>query len=152
MLEVGNGGMNDAEYRTHMTLWAMLAAPLLAGNDLSRMTPSTLAILDNKDVIAIDQDPLGKQGDRLWSEAFLEIWSRPLSGGGQAVAFFNRSDEERPITLKLSQIGLGETANFHDVWANTDVTATGGSYLAAVPAHGAVLLRLVLPTAAVPGS
>jgi alpha-galactosidase len=84
MLEVGNGGMNPIEYRTHMSLWAILAAPLLAGNDLSKMTPETLAILGNKGVIAIDQDPMGKQGDRVHSEGPLEIWVRPLAGGAKA--------------------------------------------------------------------
>jgi alpha-galactosidase len=81
MLEVGNGGMNGEEYRTHMSLWAIVAAPLPAGNDLSKMTPETLAILENRDVIAIDQDPLGIQGDRLSAVGPLEIWSKPLLDG-----------------------------------------------------------------------
>ncbi len=142
MLEVGNGGMTTDEYRTHMSLWAILAAPLLAGNDLSKVSPVDLAILTNKDVIAIDQDAMGKQGDRVSAEGPAEIWSKPLSGGAQAVGLFNRSAEPRPITLDLSKIGANSAATVHDVWAGADVTSTGGSYSATVPAHGVVLLRV----------
>jgi alpha-galactosidase len=140
MLEVGNGGMTDDEYHTHMTLWAILAAPLLAGNDLSKMTPATLAILTNKQVIAIDQDALGAQGDRVSAVGFSEIWAKPLSGGAKAIALFNRADEAKTITLKLDQVGLTQ-ATLHDVWADKDVTATDGAYTTTVPAHGTVLLR-----------
>ena len=142
MLEVGNGGMTDDEYRTHMTLWAILAAPLLAGNDLSAMTPATLAILTNKDVIAVDQDALGKQGDRLKQEGMQEIWSKPLSGGAMAVALFNRTANAAPMTLDLASTGMGAETKLHDVWGNQDVTASGGSYTATVPGHGVVLLRI----------
>ena len=81
MLEVGNGGMTTTEYESHFSLWAMLAAPLIAGNDLSKMDTDTLRILTNKDVIAVDQDPLGQQGRRVWRQGELEIWARPLKGG-----------------------------------------------------------------------
>ena len=90
MLEVGNGGMTAEEYRTHMSLWAILAAPLLAGNDLTTMTPETIAILTNRDVIAVDQDPAGKQGDRVSAEGPIEIWARSLADGSKAVGVFNR--------------------------------------------------------------
>ncbi len=142
MLEVGNGGMTDEEYRTHMTLWSLLAAPLLAGNDLSKMTPSTVAILTNRDVVAIDQDALGRQGDRLSEEGAEEIWSRPLSGGAVAVGLFNRSASAAPMTLQLRSTGLGADAKLHDVWANQDVAAANGTYTTSVPGHGVVLLRL----------
>ena len=106
MLEVGNGGMTADEYRTHMSLWALLAAPLLAGNDLSKMTPETKSILMNKAVIAIDQDRLGAQGDRVSKDGDLEIWSKPLSGGGRAVGLFNRGTSEAGTSLKLSDVGV----------------------------------------------
>ena len=106
MLEVGNGGMTADEYRTHMSLWALLAAPLLAGNDLSKMTPETKSILMNKAVIAIDQDRLGAQGDRVSKDGDLEIWSKPLSGGGRAVGLFNRGTSEAGMSLKLSDVGV----------------------------------------------
>lgn len=92
MLEVGNGWMNLEEYRTHMSLWALLAAPLLAGNDLSTMKPETIAMLTNREVIAIDQGALGKQADRVRAEGSLEIWARPLTDGSKAVGIFNRFD------------------------------------------------------------
>ncbi len=85
MLEIGNGGMTDTEYRTHMSLWSLLAAPLLAGNDMRTMKPETVEILTNREVIAIDQDPLGKQASRVVKSGDLEVWSRPLADGGQAV-------------------------------------------------------------------
>jgi len=142
MLEVGNGGMTNDEYRQHMTLWVILAAPLLAGNDLSRMTPETLALLTNKDVVAVDQDKLGKQGDRVLAEGPSEIWAKPLSGGSKAVALFNRAETATPITLKLSDVGFGANANLRDLWTGKDVTATKGSYTVLVPKHGAVLLKV----------
>ena len=143
MLEVGNGGMTDDEYRTHMSLWVMLAAPLLAGNDLNRMTPQTLAILENRDAIAIDQDPLGIQGDRVSAVGPLEIWSKLLSDGSKAVALFNGGELETPMTLKLSDFGLGKVvANVNDVWAGKTIAVQGGIYTAVVPKHGVVLLRI----------
>src|SRR5437667_12653993 len=79
MLEIGNGGMTDTEYRTHMSLWALLAAPLLAGNDLRNVTPGILSILTNRDVIAIDQDARGVQGRRVKKDGDIETWTRPLA-------------------------------------------------------------------------
>jgi alpha-galactosidase len=142
MLEVGNGGMRPVEYRTHMTLWSILAAPLLAGNDLSKMTPETLSILTNKEVVAIDQDPLGKQGYRLSAVGPIEIWEKPLSGGAKAVALFNRGESVWPITLDLKSVGFSQGAKLRDLWAGKDVQSTNGSYTAPVPSHGAVLLRI----------
>src|SRR5665213_375359 len=89
MLEIGNGGMSAIEYRTHMSLWSMLAAPLLAGNDLRAMTDETKSILTNKDAIAIDQDTAGRQGHRASQNGDTEIWVRELADGGIAVAMFN---------------------------------------------------------------
>ncbi len=142
MLEVGNGGMTDDEYRTHMSLWAILAAPLLAGNDLSKMTPETLAILTNKEVIAVDQDPLGKQGDRASAVGMTEIWTRPLSGGAVAAGLFNRDTEEHSVTLHLRDIGFEDRAKVRDLWKHEDVSATHGSYTVTVPAHGVVMLKV----------
>jgi len=141
MLEVGNGGMNATEYRTHMSLWAILAAPLLAGNDLTKMTPETLAILGNKGVIAIDQDPMGKQGDRLKQEGPLETWSRPLAGGAHAVGLFNLSDLPANMTFTASDVGAKGPVALHDVWADKALGKLK-TYSAVVPAHGVLLLRV----------
>jgi alpha-galactosidase len=142
MLEVGNGGMTSDEYRTHMSLWAILAAPLLAGNDLSKMTPDALATLTNKEVIAVDQDKLGKQGDRAFAVGLTEIWTRPLSGGALAAGLFNRDETEHPITLRLRDIGFSNQAKLRDLWQHQDVTAANGSYTVTVPPHGVVMLRV----------
>jgi alpha-galactosidase len=142
MLEVGNGKMSFDEYRTHMTLWVILAAPLLAGNDLSKMTPETLATLTNREVIAVDQDKLGVQGYRVSSVGPLEIWEKPLSGGAKAVALFNRGESVSPITLDLKAVGFKQGAKLRDLWSGKDVMAMGGSYTATVPHHGAVLLKV----------
>ncbi|WP_394761596.1 glycoside hydrolase family 27 protein [Phenylobacterium sp.] len=141
MLEVGNGGMNAFEYRTHMSLWAILAAPLLAGNDLTRMSPETLAILGNKGVIAIDQDTMGKQGDRLKQEGPLETWTRPLAGGAHAVGLFNLSDLPANMTFTASDVGAKGPVTLHDVWADKSLGKLK-TYSAVVPAHGVVLLRV----------
>jgi alpha-galactosidase len=149
MLEIGNGGMTDDEYRTHMTLWSILAAPLLAGNDLRNMSDSIREILTNREVIAIDQDKLGKQGRRLSksgsSPDVQEIWIRQLSGGAQAVALFNRGSAPATITVKWSDLGR-KSAPTHarDLWSHNDLKLdpTSASYSAIVPTHGVVLLRL----------
>jgi alpha-galactosidase len=142
MLEVGNGKLTEDENRVHMSLWAILASPLLAGNDLSQMKPETSAILTNRDVIAIDQDPLGKQGDRVSAVGPVEIWSKPLKGGDVAVALFNRDDTSLPVTLKLSDVGFAHGAQAKDIWDAKDLGKLQGSYTATVPRHGVVLLRL----------
>ncbi|HZZ38206.1 MAG TPA: glycoside hydrolase family 27 protein [Acidobacteriaceae bacterium] len=141
MLEVGNGGMTDTEYRTHMSLWAILAAPLLSGNDLSKMTPETKAILLNKEVIAVDQDSMGKQGDRAMAWGMTEIWTKPLTDGALAAGLFNRDSEAHSVTLHLRDVGLPANAKLRDLWAHKDVSATDGSYTVTVPGHGVVLLK-----------
>ena len=142
MLEVGNGKMSADEYRTHMSLWALLAAPLLAGNDLSKMSDETKSILMNKSVIAVDQDGLGKQGDRVSQNGSLEIWSKPLSGGAVAVGLFNRGTSATTMTVKLSDVGVAKAKTITDLWSGRAVVANGGAVTATVPMHGVVLLRV----------
>ena len=142
MLEVGNGRMKDNEYRLHMSLWAMLAAPLLAGNDLSKMTPETLNILLNKDVIAVDQDALGKQGDRVSAVGPYEVWMKPLANGEKAVALFNRGNSDYPMSFHLKDAGFTQPVHARDLWTHKDVGMVNESYHALVPSHGVVMLRL----------
>ena len=136
MLEVGNGKMKYNEYLTHMSLWAILAAPLLAGNDLSQMSAETKSILLNKDVIAIDQDPLGKQGDRVSAEGPFEVWSKPLKDGSIAVGLFNRGHDAEQMSLPLAKLGLSAGSKIHNVWNPSD--SGHGPWM--VPEHGVVLL------------
>jgi len=141
MLDIGNGGMNSDEYRTQMSLWAILAAPLLAGNDLSRMDDITKSILMNKEVIAVDQDKLGTQGTRLGP---LQVWVKPLSDGSKAVALFNfvTDDVPQPITLRLKDIGFDGLVNVRDLWAHKDLGLLRDSYTVTPPKGGVVMLRV----------
>lgn len=142
MLEVGNGKMKPEEYRTHMSLWALLAAPLLAGNDLSTMTAETTAILTNREVIAIDQDALGKQGDRAWAEGSQEIWKKELSDGATAVGIFNRFDWPQKIRVNFRELGFKGEVKARDIWAARDLGTLPSDYEADVPGHGVVLLKV----------
>jgi alpha-galactosidase len=142
MLEVGNGGMNHDEYVTHMSLWCMLAAPLLAGNDLAKMTPETLAILTNKEVIALDQDPAGKQGYRVWQEGPYEVWVKPLADGSKAVGLFNRGNSPMKITANFPDVGMSGTVKVRDLWAHKNLGTASGSFSAVVPRHGVVLVKM----------
>lgn len=142
MLEVGNGKMNKDEYRTHMSLWCLLAAPLLAGNDLSKMTPDTLAILTNPEVIAVDQDALGIQGHRVAQEGQLEVWVKLLADGSKAVGLFNRGESVMPVTAHFRDVGVGEAATVRDLWEKRDLGVFNSSFTAQVPKHGVVLLKV----------
>ena len=144
MLEIGNGGMTDNEYRTHMSLWSMLASPLLAGNDLRAMTPSVHDILTNKEVIAIDQDALGRQASRVTgADSTREIWSRPLADGGYAVAAFNRDSTDKQMTIDFKAIGIDlRGRKVRDLWSHKDVVVAGTQYAELVPTHGVLMLRV----------
>jgi alpha-galactosidase len=144
-LEVGNSGMNPDEQRTHFSLWAMLAAPLIAGNDLTAMTAETKSILMNREVIAVDQDPLGRAGDRAYAAGPLEVWARPLAGNATAVALFNRTTGVTHMTLRLNDVDWHGPAAARNLWTHQDVGVLSGDYTVAVPAHGVVMLRLSHP-------
>jgi alpha-galactosidase len=139
MLEVGNGKMTADEYRTHMSLWAILAAPLLAGNDLSSMTAETKSILMNSYVIAIDQDKLGRQGDRLRADGLLEVWTKPLANGSIAVGLFNRGTAAASMSVTMKEIGMEAKAKVQDIWGRANSV---GDFTGMVPAHGVVLLQV----------
>jgi alpha-galactosidase len=142
MLEIGNGGMTTDEYRTHMTLWAMLRAPLLAGNDMRDMTETTKSILLNREVIAVDQDVRGEPAKLTKTDGDVEIWTRPLNNGETAVAFFNKGGETATVQLPWSDAGLQQPRKARDLWRHKDVDASSSSYTAQVPTHGTVLLKV----------
>jgi alpha-galactosidase len=145
MLEVGNGKLTLDENRTHMTLWAMLAAPLIAGNNLTLMTPEIKSVLTNPEVVAIDQDALGHQGDRLYAEGPIELWSRPLHDGSRVLAIFNFGEAPANlagISLHLNQIGFTGSAKARDIWAGKDLGSIQDTTKFIVPRHGVILLRL----------
>jgi len=137
MLEVGNGGMTPDEYRTHMSLWALLAAPLLAGNDLRSMSAETRAMLVNAEVIAIDQDRAAQPVQLVSEKGSSEVLMRPLGDHSVAVGLFNRGSSAVEMSVSLN----GKT-HIRDLWEHRDVPAAGDGLKASVPAHGVVLLRL----------
>jgi len=144
MLEVGNGGMSADEYRAHFSLWAMMAAPLIAGNDIAHMDEATRAILLNKEVIAVDQDRLGVQGHRVAKDGDKEVWTKPLAGGAVALLLFNRGDQPATIRATAEQLRWpsGARAKVRDLWAHRDLPRWTGSLEAAVKPHSVVMLRL----------
>ena len=145
MLEVGNGRLTLDENRFHMTLWAMLASPLLAGNNLTAMTPEIGAILMNKQVIAVNQDSAGHQGDRVFEEGPIQIWSRPLADGSVAVAIFNTGEDStsmRNIPLPLKKLGFQSAPHALDLWTNKSVGVLDATYKPTLPRHSAVFLKV----------
>ena len=142
MLEIGNGHMTDDEYRTHMSLWAVTAAPLLAGNDIRTMTPATREILLNREVIAVDQDPLGKQASPVKS-GDLEVWVKPLADGSVAVSVVNMGATETTGSVKASDLGLRPgVKSARDLWKHADVEFHNDVYTASIPSHGVLMLRV----------
>jgi len=147
MLEVGNGKLGYGENRTHFSMWAMLAAPLLAGNDLPNMKPEIKAILTNRDVIAIDQDPLGKQAARVYSDGEVDVWARQLSGGALAIAVVNAGSDRystHPFHLNLRKLGLAEMQTGKDLWTGKMMDLKDNMALELV-SHNILLLRIDAP-------
>ncbi|HLY18550.1 MAG TPA: alpha-galactosidase [Bryobacteraceae bacterium] len=144
MLEVGNGGMRNTEYRAHFSMWSLLAAPLMAGNDIRSMTPEIRDILTNKEVIAIDQDQAGIQGHRVKQAGGLEVWARELADGGRAVALLNRNGAESNITASWTDIGYPAhlSAKVRDLWEHKALGEKTGSFSASVPSHGVVMVTI----------
>ncbi len=144
MLEVGNGGMTTNEYRSHFSFWCLLAAPLIAGNDIRNMTPEIHEILTNKEVIAVDQDPLGMEGRRVWKDGDLEVWAKQMKDGSRAVILFNRGKADAEISAAWQDLGYPAhvSANVRDLWAKKDLGKTTGKFTANVAAHGVVMLRV----------
>jgi len=144
MLEVGNGGMTNIEYRSHFSLWAMLAAPLIAGNDLRSMSPEINQILTNKEVIAVDQDALGVEGHRVRKDADLEVWARPLQDGSRAVILFNRGSSDAEISVSWEELDYPAhlSAAVRDLWSHQDLPKSTGKFSAKVAPHAVVMLKI----------
>lgn len=140
-LMAGLGGMSEEEYRTQMSLWCMMAAPLIIAADIRTWSPATRSIVLNKDLIAIDQDPRGIQGKRVRRSGDAEIWVKPLSEG-HAIALFNRGTRERTVELDTARLGLANVREGRDLWAARDVSLSKGRYSARIAAHGSVVLRV----------
>jgi alpha-galactosidase len=147
MLEVGNGKLKLAENRSHFSMWAMLAAPLLAGNDLPNMTPEVRSILLNRDVIAIDQDKLGREATRAYSEGEVDVWTRHLAGGAMAIAVLNAGSDRyssHPFHLDLARLGLHGTQKGKDLWSEKEITLTQNMPIE-LGTHDILLVRIANP-------
>jgi alpha-galactosidase len=144
MLEIGNGGMTADEYRAHMSLWAMQAAPLIAGNDLRTMSAETKSILTNAEVIAVDQDSLGAQGTLVSSgPPERQVWSKPLRDGSRAVVLLNRASSSDSISLSFRRAGIHtDSASVRDLWRHANLGRFRGGFTAVVPGHAALMLRV----------
>ncbi|HTU36232.1 MAG TPA: glycoside hydrolase family 27 protein [Candidatus Acidoferrum sp.] len=146
MLEVGNGGMTTAEDRAHFSLWCLLAAPLITGNDLRSMSAETKEILTNREVIAVDQDALGQQGRRVAKGGESEVWSKELQDGSRAILLLNRGEAPTDISVAWNQIGYPDhlSAEVRDLWAHKNLGRFTGSFKASVPSH-AVFMVIIRP-------
>ncbi|MCK9183323.1 MAG: carbohydrate-binding protein [Fibrobacteraceae bacterium] len=145
MLQVGNGVLTMDESRAHITMWAMMAAPLLTGSDLRSMTTEVKSIYMNAEMIAVDQDSAGIAGHRLSAENSKEIWVRPLgseTSGVMAVALFNRNSSAATIDLDFSKLGISGDVTVRDIWNKKDLGVLNGSLSAEVPAHGTAFLKI----------
>ena len=144
MLEVGNGGMSTTEYKSHFSLWSMLAAPLIAGNDLKNMTPEIKEILTNKEVLAINQDSMGIQARRVHKNGDLEVWAKQLHDGSRAVVLFNRGTTDAAISADWPELGYPARlpATVRDLWAKKDLGKFTEQFSAKVASHGVVMVRV----------
>jgi alpha-galactosidase len=144
MLEVGNGGMTTAEYRAHFSLWAILAAPLIAGNDLRDMKPEIREILTHKEVIAVDQDPAGNEGRRVHKNGNVEVWSKVLQNGSRAVVLFNRGTDGAEIGVSWEDLGYPAhlSAKVRDLWQAKDLGEHKGTFSATVASHSVVMVTV----------
>ncbi|MER5303517.1 NPCBM/NEW2 domain-containing protein [Streptomyces lasiicapitis] len=143
MLEVGNGGMTATEYRTHFSMWSIMAAPLLIGSDLRKVSPETFDILGNKEVIAVDQDPLGKQGHVVSSTGGRWVVAKEMKDGSRAVALFNETGSAQTISTTARAVGLPAADGYtlRDLWKHESYNVAD-TISATVPAHGTVLVRV----------
>lgn len=145
MLEVGNGRQSQTEYQAHFSFWALINAPLMAGNDLRDMDPETLGILTNKEVIAINQDALGKQGYKVADHGDTEVWIKPLSNGDHAVILFNRSSRDRYVAVNWEMMSAdlaSESYSVRDLWEHRDLGSFKYGFSAEVPSHGVKMIRV----------
>ncbi|MEI6516069.1 MAG: glycoside hydrolase family 27 protein, partial [bacterium] len=137
--------LTQDEQITHITLWSLLAAPLLIGCDMTRLDAFTLNLLTNDEVLEVDQDPLGKPAGRVVDSKGIQVWSRPLQDGTTAVGIFNTSREAAEGTVKWSDVGVQGRQSVRDLWLRKDLGSFDGQYTVKIPPHGAVMLKLSAP-------
>ena len=141
-LQIGNHGLDLDEDKTQMTLWSLLAAPLFASADITKLTADQLSVLINREVIAVDQDPMGVQGRRISQVGPVQVWAKPLSGGRTAVGLINSGESPLPASVAFNQIGFSHPVHVRDLWQKKDLGTLRGSFTTEVPQHGAVLIEV----------
>ncbi|GIF96075.1 alpha-galactosidase [Catellatospora citrea] len=142
MMEVGRGGMTDTEMRSHFALWAIMASPLIAGNDLRSMSTATQAILKNANLIAVNQDSLGQQATQVSHDGTRRVLAKRLANGDVAVALFNQGSSTTTVSTTAAAVGKSGTSfTLLDAWTNA-TSSTSGTISASVPAHGTVVYRV----------
>jgi alpha-galactosidase len=145
MLEVGNPGLTLNEARAHFTMWCMLAAPLITGNDLRNMSDEIKEILTNRNLIAVDQDSLGRQGFKVWDDGNFEIWQKPLAGGDIAVCLLNLEIRDKEFTVEWDNMrlkGLEGKYRVKNLWKDTTQGNTGEIFTVTVPARNVIVYQL----------
>ncbi|HEV2501195.1 MAG TPA: glycoside hydrolase family 27 protein [Terriglobia bacterium] len=142
MLQIGNRGLNEDEDKTQMSLWCLMAAPLIISSDLTKLTPAQLAILTNREVISVDQDRAGIQGSRISQEGPAEVWMKPLADGAKAVGLFNLGEGPMTVKADFGKLGIKGAVDVRDLWAQKDLGRREGSFSAVVPRHGVVLVLI----------
>jgi alpha-galactosidase len=142
MLEIGNERIMGDLSQFHLSLWCLLSAPLMAGNDLSTMSDATREILTNREVLAIDQDPEGAQAHRVYADGPIEVWAKPLAGGDIAVGIFNKGNSAEQATVSLRELGLPDSVGVRDLWQHADSGTVNRVLTASPRPHGVVLLRI----------
>jgi alpha-galactosidase len=136
--------MTIPEYRAHFSFWALLSAPLIAGNDVRSMSPEIKEILTNLEVIAVNQDKLGREGRRIRKDGGPEVWAKPLGDGSRAVILFNRGATEADVGVSWEEIAYPNhlSVKVRDLWSHKDVGSFTGKYSAKVPSHSVVMLKI----------
>jgi alpha-galactosidase len=142
LLQAGNGGMSADESRMQLNLWAVLAAPLMLGNDVRIMTRETVALLGNRELIAVSQDKLGRQGKRVAQSGDTEVWARPLADGSLAVALFNKGTRAATVRVTWEQLGIKGPQLVRDLWWHEDIGTANGNYVVVLSGHTSMLLKL----------
>ena len=146
MLQVGNDSLTYEENKSHFSLWAILAAPLMMGNDIRNMSDEVHDILTNKEIIALDQDKLGKEGVKVRDDGDYEVWAKQLADGSRGVVLFNRSESPVNMSVNWTDVGYPADLKLHvrDLWEHKDMGKYTDKYSAEVPAHGVVVVKLSL--------
>ncbi len=137
--------MTPHERRTHITLWSLLASPLLIGCDMTRLDDFTLSLLTNDEVLDVNQDPLGKQAGRAVKAGDLEVWAKEKEDGSRAVGLFNLRPREAKVTVRWSDIGIAGRRVVRDLWQQKDLGTFEEEFSVPVARHGAMLVRVLPP-------